>query len=367
MEKKVRKIGIVTIIDNTNYGNRLQNYALQKFLSGYSCVTETLINETRFNNKKNYYLGYLKSIIKNTINHFNKDEECSLMRVNNFNEFNKNITFCKKKLNPFYYKYEMDYFVVGSDQVWNPMFGRLSDVDLLTFATSNKKISFSASFGIEKLPMAYHEKVKKELNTFKAISVREDAGKKIIENLTSRNDVEVLVDPTMLLNANEWDKVAKKPKMLKSKKYILNYFLGSLSNERQKEIERVAKENECIIINILDKNDPFYICGPSEFLYLEKHAFLICTDSFHSSVFAVIFNRPFIVFDRDEKNVVSMGSRLDTLISKLNLKNRKYNGKNITKENINHDYSEAYKQLDIEKERAISFLKKAILGNLNEN
>ena len=164
----------------------------------------------------------------------------------------------------------------------------------------------------------------------------------------------------MLLSAKEWDKVTRKPRMLKSKKYILNYFLGDLSEEREKEIQRVANENDCEIINILDKNSPFYECGPSEFLYLEKHAFLICTDSFHSSVFGVIYNKPFIVFEREQENAVNLSSRLDTLISKLKLENRKYNGKNIVFDNMNHDYTEAYELLEIEKAKSIYFLKKTL-------
>ena len=108
----------------------------------------------------------------------------------------------------------------------------------------------------------------------------------------------------------------------KKPKYILNYFLGNLSPKRRKEIERVAKENNCEIINILDKNDPLYVSGPSEFLYLEKNAFLICTDSFHSSVFAILYNRPFVVFDREEKGIENMGSRIDTLINKFKMNNR---------------------------------------------
>lgn len=77
----------------------------------------------------------------------------------------------------------------------------------------------------------------------------------------------------MLLTADEWDKVSRKPKMLKIDKFILNYFLGELSEKRKEEIQRIADENDCEVINILDKNSPFYECGPSEFLYLEKHAF----------------------------------------------------------------------------------------------
>ena len=200
------------------------------------------------------------------------------------------------------------------------------------------------------------QKLLKCFNNFDAISVREDAGKEILKDLGYKGDVSVLVDPTMLLTASEWDEVSKKPEMLKTDKYILNYFLGDLSKERVNEIQRVAKENDCEVINILDKNSPFYECGPSEFLYLEKHAFLICTDSFHSSVFAVLYNRPFIVFDREQENVANMNSRLDTLISKLKLKNRKYNNKCITYENMNHDYTEAYKQLEIERRKSKEFL-----------
>ena len=109
----------------------------------------------------------------------------------------------------------------------------------------------------------------------------------------------------------------------------------------------------------MDKNSPFYECGPSEFLWLEKYAFLICTDSFHSSVFAILYNRPFVIFDREQKNIVSMNSRLETLIKKFKLKNRKFEGK-ITKENLNHDYSEAYKILEKERKKSEVFLKKAL-------
>ena len=145
--------------------------------------------------------------------------------------------------------------------------------------------------------------------------------------------------------------------MLKYKKYILNYFLGNLSDNKREEIEKVAKENNCEIINLLDKNSPFYECGPSEFLYLEKHAFLVCTDSFHSCVFAILYNKPFIVFERDD-NLMSMNSRIETLINKFKLENRKFTGK-ITKDNLKYDYKDAYKILELERKKAKLFLKKS--------
>lgn len=92
---------------------------------------------------------------------------------------------------------------------------------------------------------------------------------------------------------------------------------------------------------------------------------LICTDSFHSSVFAIIFNRPFIVFDRDDHNE-KMNSRIDTLLSKFNLNNRKFSG-NITNSLLQSDYTEAYEILK-EQEKSITFLKKSLnIGEVEKN
>ena len=233
----------------------------------------------------------------------------------------------------------------------------MSDIDFLTFAESEKRNSFSASFGISDIEK-WRDYYIDRLKGLNKISVREERGKEIVEELTGRKDVKVLVDPTMLLTDKEWDMVLRKPKQLKNDKYILNYFLGNLSEERKKEIERIAKENNCEIINILDKNSPFYQTGPSEFLYLEKNAFLICTDSFHSSVFAILYNRPFIVFDREDANV-KMNSRLDTLLKKFKLENRWYKDR-ITEEQLQVDYKESYIILGEERKKAEEFLENAI-------
>lgn len=184
-----------------------------------------------------------------------------------------------------------------------------------------KKNSFSASFGIREISDELKEYYKNNLLEMQNISVREDRAKEIIKELTGRTDVEVLIDPTMMLTAEEWDKVSKKPRKLTTDKYILNYFLGNLSEERRKKIEKVATQNDCTIINLMDKNDQLYASGPSEFLYLVKNAFMICTDSYHGSIFSIIYNKPFVVFDRKD-NIVNMNSRLETLLSKFQLQER---------------------------------------------
>ena len=343
------RVGIVTINDNNNYGNRLQNYAVQEVLKKLNCEPITLKNEPPCNFKRKYIYRLFKRIAKKILKKVKKTE-----RLDHFLEFNKNINFSDKRITTFTNLNYLDFCITGSDQVWNYNFARLSDVDLLENISPSKRIAYSASFGVSELPIKYHNKVKNALKDYKAISTREDAGKKIIKDILPNKKVEVLIDPTMMLDSKSWDKVAKKPKQLKNKKYILNYFLGNLSDERKNEINRIAKENKCDVINLLDKNSPFYHTGPSEFLYLEKNAFLICTDSFHSCVFSILYNRPFIVFERED-NIKSMNSRIDTLLNKLKLQNRVYKGK-INDELLNHDYSKSYEILEKEREKTINFL-----------
>lgn len=347
------KVGIITIIDNDNYGNRLQNYATTSFLKQMGVEVETIYNDARFNSKSRFIVNKIKKIFKED------KKSLNVNRIKKFDEFNGNIVFSLNSVNAFTKLDNYDYVIVGSDQVWNPNFGRLRYVDLLKFIDSKKRISFSASFGVSDIPRKLKYYAGRALKQFKAISVREDTGKKIVEEISERSDIEVLVDPTMLLTAEDWDKVSKKPVMLKCKKYILNYFLGSLSEKRMNEIKRIAEENDCEIINILDKKSSFYECGPSEFLYLEKNAFLICTDSFHSSVFAILYDVPFLVFNRED-SMLSMNSRIETLISKFKLKNRIYNGEKIVDENLNHDYTEAYKILSNERKKSEKFIRNAL-------
>ena len=353
---------IVTMNGNNNYGNRLQNYALQEYLHkiGSKEVDSLSIKSVK---DESIIISFIRAIKYSVFKKQKKDE-----RFFKFKEFNKRYIKNTKKAIHFYSNLtplndKYDFFIVGSDQVWNHKMTHNFNIYFLENVDDYKKVSYSASFGTDYYDKKYIDKYKEDLDKFKMISVREDAGKKIVQNIINRKDVEVLIDPTMLLTADEWDKVSNRPKQLdkiKKEKYILNYFLGNLSDSRKKEIEKIAKKYDCHIINILDKKDAFYTCGPSEFLYLEKHAFLICTDSFHSSVFAILYNRPFVIFDREQKEIENMNSRIDTLIDKFKLKNRRYNGKNITEDNLNHDYTEAYKILEKERKKSDEFLRKAL-------
>lgn len=341
---------IITPYGNGNFGNKLQNYAVQKILENKGYNVETLKNYTEKSRLHNFYLN------------LRNDMKFGFSRRRKFLKFNKYIHYTKDIVNvnkiPNKLK-KYDFYIYGSDQVWNPNFGGISDLYLGAFNFKKTNIAFSASFGVQNVPNEWKDKISQEIKKFKAISVREDRGKEIVEELTERTDVEVLVDPTMLLDVEEWNKLVKRPIILKNDKFILNYFLGEISEEIRKQIMVFAKENNCEIINILDPTSPFYNCGPSEFLYLEKNAFLICTDSFHSSVFAILYNRPFMVFDRMDQ-MAKMNSRIETLLSKFHLEDRKYKGE-LTESILLTNYDKTFDILNEEKKKAFSFIE----NNLN--
>lgn len=346
----MKKAGIITICGEFNFGNRLQNYAVQEVLKRNDLEVETINYVGRINN----FASLETDIQKN--------------RLKKFKEFNKNVRFTEESIHvddviPSEYSNKFDYIAMGSDQIWNYTFKSIfSDKVFGAFAPKNKRLSLSASFGISDIPAIDSEEYKvckQHLSDIKSISVREEAGKKIIKELTGRDDVEVLIDPTMMLHVEDWEKVMKKPESLKTDKYIVKSFLGNTSDDCWNEICRVAKERNCEIIDISDENSPYYDMGPAEFLYLEKNAELVLTDSFHSCVFAILFSTPFIVFKREDSRVANMYSRIETLLKTFELEDRIFNGK-IDNKIFEEDYKKSYEILEKERKRAQEFLNKSL-------
>ena len=347
----MKRAGIVTLFGEYNFGNRLQNYAVQQVLRKKGLEVETI-----------KYIG-LEDDVPVVVNE--RDE----IRLNNFKEFNKYIKFANQIM---YKEYDaprnfseyFDYIVLGSDQIWNFTFDKIfSDKALGSFVPSNKRISFSASFGVNYAPEKNSEiynSCRNNLIDMKSISVREFAGKEIVKELTGREDVKVLIDPTMMIENIEWEKVMKRPQKLKTDKYILKSFLGNVSDKVWSELKRIADDNDCEIIDISDKTSPYYDVGPSEFLYLEKNAFLVATDSFHSCVFSILFSTPFVVFKRQDNQLQSMYSRIETLLEKFQMENRIFSNE-ITEDILNNDYSTAHEILKSEIIQANDFLDAAFI------
>ncbi|NMA84105.1 MAG: polysaccharide pyruvyl transferase family protein [Epulopiscium sp.] len=331
------KIGIVTWFHYKNYGTILQAYALQNFLKikGYNCV---LINYIPIYNKnflEKVKSGKFKKRIGSKIETYcfkflGSDIKEKLRKRNiAFETFiKKNIELTLKiqsnddllKLNDMF-----DYFICGSDQIWNPE--NLNGVYYLSFVNEeNKKISYAPSFGVRHIPASKKEKIQHWVNKFDKLSVREEDGASILKTLTQK-DIEVVVDPTLLLSKTNWEQILVNPNIHKD--YILCYFLGD-RKEYWEVVQKLQKITgyRVVIIPIkfnsyLQKYDIRTSTGPEEFIGLIKNAKLILTDSFHGTIFSLKFEKDFYVFKRfKDKNKGSQNSRIYNILKMLNLEDR---------------------------------------------
>ncbi len=253
---------------------------------------------------------------------------------------------------------EYDYFVTGSDQVWNPYFADLEKL-FLKFAPRAKRIAYAASISCPEIPSKDLQGFIDGINGMKAISVREQAGAELIEQLTGRK-VEVVADPTMLVAAEKWREIARKPSWLKGDEEILTtYFLGKRPDE---VINRLAMEHGLNVVNILDERVfEHYAIAPEEWLWLIDNARLMYTDSFHGTVFSILFRRPFVVTERIGDGCVNkMTSRIDTLLGKFGLEARrgtKNNGYMIANP-MSMQYGDVEMVLADERAKAVGYLTK---------
>lgn len=324
------KIAIVTITGEANYGNSLQNYAVEQIYRKMDCKSVTLVAQTET------FIGRIKSVIysalfdKNHIyikNRRKKQKEPLTLRRKRFCKFNKKFLNMKEKQSFDDY----DFVSCGSDQVWNftlDVINKSLPFYLCQFVPRDKRISISASIGTDEIPSEHLTTAKKGFEEMKSVSVREEKAKQIIKDLTGRTDVVVTIDPTLMLSADEWRKISKKPKYIKSEqKILLTYFLGDMSEEVSRYILKISETydlkviylaNEWVALGKSFENEEYYT-NPSEFLWLVEHCELVMTDSFHGCVFSTIFRKPFRWFSRIQKDVANMNSRMDTLFNKLNL------------------------------------------------
>ena len=292
-----------------NFGNRLQNYALQSILEQMHYSVYTL---KRCKEKKEVK-EYIKTIAQTVL--------CT--KGSKFKKFNNNIHFAEDVVTRDEFSQDLadryDCFIVGSDQVWNPHYDFVAGkCDFLAFAKDSQKISYAASFGVNEIPDERKKEYAENLKTFKAISVREKQGSKIVKDLTHR-EATVVLDPTLLLDEKEWRKVEKKSHCCPKRQYVFVYALGDKNDRFEEKIKQLREKYEIFDVRSIQKNGKELPVGPSEFLYLLRNAEIILTDSFHATVFSIIFHKRFITFNRLGLN---MNSRIESLAELIGLRNR---------------------------------------------
>ena len=339
------KVAIVTLVSK-NYGNRLQNFALQETLVKLGHHVYTIPAYPY-----HFFRHSIKYVSKIIINYFlNRYPDIV------WDEFDQQIKWSSTIVSSKNIADKFDYFVAGSDQIWNPIFSITSDRELLTFAPPEKRIAYSASIGLNTFPDEYAEHYAEEWKKFKSISVRESQASEIIYNLTHILSP-VVLDPTLLLDKNDWVRRLKPDSQFK--KYFVKYFLGRQTNSVEQFIEnRVKQENaNCIDITNSDGSLKPGI-GPYEFLSLLYHSEGVFTDSFHGTVFSIIFEKPFLVFRRPtEKGYGDMNSRIDSLMNMLNIQSHFVESETIIHDfDMNFDITTVNSILNTKRDESINYL-----------
>lgn len=349
------RVAVITLADFNNYGNRLQNYALERLIVEMGYEVNSIVP---------YRPNIIKEAVKTVIRKKNvpfTQKWLQLKRLNNFLSFDKkysrtssinNNDFCTIPIEDY------DCFISGSDQVWNPDWADYTyDKMFLRFCPMNQRISYAASFGVDEIPDKWKEKYAVGLSEFHYLSVREKNAVEIVESLIGKKCEKVL-DPTMLLDRYMWDEIKKVPKKVHGKNYILTYFLGEKTDSINAELMKYSQMYHCDIINLLDLKDNAYASAPDEFIGLISEAKLIMTDSFHATVFSIMYERPFVVYNR--KGIGSkMGARLSSLLEMCGLLEKK--SERIRREQLfDCDFTDAKKAIEQEKEHSIKFLKSAV-------
>lgn len=379
--KPIKKIGIITHYFNSlNYGGNLQAYALPVFLNNNGFEAEQICFQLFMMGKKDSKIvaktkKYIKNVLKFLL--FNKKYIKTLklnkQKKNKFKNFNS--TIIKNNKNVYdddtihKIKDKYDYFISGSDLVWNP--DNFMPSFYLEFVdNNNKKISYAASVGRTCIDSKYKERIINDINAFKAISVREKTAKYLLSKYINK-DIVTTVDSTLLLNKSDWDSI--KAKECKYTNYVLCYFLGNNSKERELALAFARKKELKVIciLNEIDKReyidinygDIRLIPSPEEFITLIENAEYIFTDSFHACIFSYIYQKQFFVFNRDI-NKTSI-SRIYDLLDLLNMNNRLCEDEKISLEYLLNIENHQYKRNE-KLENAIQKSKEFLINSLNE-
>ena len=306
-----KKIGILTFSDiaNKNYGALLQTYALKKVLQKFGYEPEIINYKKKFNGT---LFDQLKYYIKNPFIK-RKMEERPFARFAAEYIPERTNRISSTKLHDLNTKYST--FIVGSDQVWRHKYTKRDGLTFfLDFVNSDKKkIAYAASFGKDTLEVKDHElrkKIFELLKQFSAVSVREQSGVNICGQEFGMK-AELVIDPTFLLTVDDYRKITDCLNFKENESYIASMVLDR-SPSANKICNFISDKSGKKLINIAGNEGTFikkYNLFEMWLKYIE-HSDLVITDSFHCTVFAILFNKQFYVIKNKERGL----SRIENLL-----------------------------------------------------
>ncbi len=312
----MKKIGIVTIYDDHNYGNRLQNLAVQNILKNRGFDVRTLVcRQSRLKEFLHPLWMIVRQLQKKTRYGY---------RIISFIHFNRKYIAAEYCYDKSYristkIKEKYDYFVAGSDQVWNYKYQseQMMSMYLLEFADDCQKICISPSIGVSEIDKEHRETFCNALKGFKFLSCREANGAEELSRVTGRECI-CLIDPTLFVTESEWRSYFSITTE-KSESYLFVFFIDGISEELKQFIQSFALD-KYKIIDISDSNSSLFVIDPEKFISLLANAYMVFTDSFHVTAFAINFHVPFYVFNRGK--IKNMTSRIETICHTFGLEDR---------------------------------------------
>lgn len=388
-EMNNNKICLVTWYNSINYGTCIQCMALAKYLENYGYDIFVPSSFGFFSLKdpidfirrvifkiRNKFVEFQKikkrNVLSDCINKGYHEREARLSEVikNELNiiEVNRNKDFLKLNDN-------IDVFITGSDQIWNPNF--LSASMMLSFVRDDKKkIAYASSIGVSIIPNIYKRTYQRYLSRFNHIGVREEEAKIVLNKILNKNRIEQVLDPTLLVQNSElyiWAQKACIPAWIQEiENYILCYFVGE-NTQWENIVEEYSNKSGMNVIVCMSESvkvprngHVFPGAGPYEFLWLIHNARCVFTDSFHASAISINMNKDFIVYKRfkiDDKK--SQNSRINSLLNTFDLQSRLVTEKNSFNKIIENriKYDDVNIKLKKERFKSEEFLLNAIRKN----
>lgn len=374
------KIGVITFFDNGNYGSELQALAMQGFCQsrGHEVTFLRIYPRNKYirftNRVVNKIIVWYKCKTDKEFLKVHEDLRSNVGRQANIspelrNHIKASVTrlihsghisaFRMRHLSPY------DCYICGSDQVWSALIQPVWTYNFLKGVSSDRKIAYAPSVGVNEMPEYYLRTIAPLVKEFKYLSVREQNVADVFEKRFGVKPL-VVVDPTILVGREYWINLLQKENIKKEEHhYVFCYFLGEISDEQTDFLNRFAGDRKIIILPYEKhaeklKNGNYVLADHLEFVNYIRYADYVFTDSFHATVFSILFHREFAVFQRSHVGVTKQTSRIESLLSLVHLDDRLVNKTNVVESISVMNYDKVNEIIEKERQKSIQFLDGAL-------
>lgn len=374
------RIGVITFFDNGNYGSELQALAMQGFC-------ESRGHEVTFLRiyPGNKYIRFINRVVNKIIVWYKCKTDKEFLKVHEDlrsnvgrqanispelrNHIQASVTrlihsghisaFRMRHFPPY------DCYICGSDQVWSALIQPVWTYNFLKGVPADRKIAYAPSVGVNDIPEYYLRTIAPLVKDFKYLSVREHNVADVFEKRFGVKPL-VAIDPTILVGRDYWINLLQKENIKKENSpYVFCYFLGEISDEQVVFLNRFADGRKIIILPYEKhaeklRNGQYVLADHLEFVNYIRYADYVFTDSFHATVFSILFHRDFAVFQRSHVGVTKQTSRIESLLSLVHLEDHLVNNPNTVDTFGVTNYKKVDEIIEEECQKSMEFLDNAL-------